>query len=459
MTSQDFVIGVDVGTTTTKAAAFAFDGRCLGEASVPTRWNVGPGGETDMDVEQLTADFVGLVSGLADCTQGVVAGIGITGMAETGVIVDSSGAPRHRAFAWFDQRGAEELAALPGDIKSEFPGATGLALKAECSLSKVLWMQGQGFTVNPGDRWLNAQEFLAFRLTGTVATEPSLASRTAFWDQDGHPWMRALDLMGATGEFIPPFIAAGTSWGTVGDGFPESLRGAAVTVTGHDHIVGAIGSGAVGDNQLFNSCGTADVLVRSVPWELESQARARLVAGGLSAGRHALGGRTAILGATRFGLVMERVMAMLGVRNRAERARLADTWVADDQMASVVSVSEPPGWINEVTISLHDSCSPDQVVAAAIDYGLDSMRSPVNTLQAVTGASEQVIAGGGWAQLDGVLRAKSTLLPDLTRSTITQPGVRGAAAFAGIAADRTTEDLTRELAGQLKPTTQRENLS
>lgn len=439
-----------------KAAAFALDGRSLGEASVETPWDVGAGGETDMDVERLTRDFIGLVAELVETIGTKPIGIGITGMAETGVVVDEHGAARHRAFAWFDQRGAAELDDVPPNIRETFAGTTGLALKAECSLSKLLWLQAQGFTINAGDVWLNAQEFLGFRLTGTRATEPSLASRTALWDQDGRPWTQALDLIGASEDFIPPFVAAGTSLGVVGDGWPESMQGAVVTVTGHDHLVAAIGSGAVGSNQLFNSCGTADVLVRSVPWVIDADSRAQLVAGGLSVGRHALGGYTAVLGATRFGLVMERVMAMLGVHDHAQRARLVDAWRTEGpgnegSGNDVVSVSEPGGWVNEVRVSLHDTCTPDQVVAAAIDYGIHSMRGCLETMTSVTGPSDQVIAGGGWAQLDGVLRAKGSLLADLSRSTVSQPGVRGAAAFAGIAAGMTDEELTRELASHVQP--------
>ena len=434
-----------------KAAAFALDGRSLGEASVETPWDVGAGGETDMDVERLTREFIGLVAELVETTGTKPIGIGITGMAETGVVVDDHGAARHRAFAWFDQRGAAELDDVPPNIRETFAGTTGLALKAECSLSKLLWLQAQGFTINTGDVWLNAQEFLGFRLTGTRATEPSLASRTALWDQDGRPWTQALDLIGASEDFIPPFVAAGTSLGGVGDGWPEIMQGAVVTVTGHDHLVAAIGSGAIGSNQLFNSCGTADVLVRSVPWVIDADSRAQLVAGGLSVGRHALGGYTAVLGATRFGLVMERVMAMLGVHDHAQRARLVDAWRNEGSGNDVVSVSEPGGWANEVRVSLHDACTPDQVVAAAIDYGIHSMRGCVETMTSVTGPSDHVIAGGGWAQLDGVLRAKGSLLADLSRSTVTQPGVRGAAAFAGIAAGMTDEELTRELASHVQP--------
>ena len=129
MTRQRVVVGVDVGTTTMKAAAFALDGCSVGEASVVTCWDVGSGGETDMDVERLTRDFIDLVADLVETTGTQCIGIGITGMAETGVVVDDHGAARHRAFAWFDQRGAAELDDMPPNIRDAFAGTTGLALR------------------------------------------------------------------------------------------------------------------------------------------------------------------------------------------------------------------------------------------------------------------------------------------------------------------------------------------
>ena len=91
MSRERVVVGVDVGTTSMKAAAFALNGRSVGEASVVTCWDVGAGGEADMDVERLTRDFIDLVAELVETTGTQCIGIGITGMAETGVVVDEYG--------------------------------------------------------------------------------------------------------------------------------------------------------------------------------------------------------------------------------------------------------------------------------------------------------------------------------------------------------------------------------
>ena len=46
-----------------------------------------------------------------------------------------------------------------------------------------------------------------------------------------------------------------------------------LTVAGHDHPVAAIGVGAAGADELFNSSGTADVLARSIPGTLAEAER------------------------------------------------------------------------------------------------------------------------------------------------------------------------------------------
>ncbi len=453
------VLGVDIGTTSTKAEAFRLDGVSVGQASAVTAWSVGRHGETDMDVEILARDVIALLAESAtQCGEGVeVAAIGITGLAETGVVIDAHGRPRHPAMAWFDQRGAEELLQMPEAIQASFPGVTGLALKAECSLSKLLWLRTTGLVFDRGDRWLNAQEFVAMRLTGVIASEPSLASRTGLLEQQtGRPWAAALDVLGVDAQFVPDLRPADSTFGTVNEGAPEILRGACVSVTGHDHLVAAVGSGALGSNQIFNSCGTADVLVRSVPWLMDDEQRQSLVAGGLSAGRHVLPGRSAILGATRFGLVMERVLTMLGAQTADHRAALVQSWSGPGSTSDVVSVSEPPNWVNEVTVSLHDACAPEQVAAAAIDYGIGAMGPLLERMEEVVGPFDEALAGGGWSKLVGVRRAKESLMPGLTLSAAQEPGIRGAAILAGVGAGLTDHELTREVADHLEPSIQRE---
>ena len=438
-------IGVDVGTTTTKAVALDSTGSLVGSDSQATQWIIGVNGEVEIDIDRLVDTVIEvLVRTAVSAGAGTrVAGIGITGMAEVGVVVTPDGHAATLAMAWYDQRGADELAALPQFFLDEFTAVTGLAAKAECSFAKLLWLRANGGPVLAGMQWLNALEFIAFRLTGVRASEPSLASRTGLLDQATvAPWAGALDLLGADADFIPRLVNAGTSLGPVQPSAPLELRGAAVTVAGHDHLVGSVGAGAVGGDDLFDSCGTADVILRTVPRTLSNADRSNLVGRGLSAGRHVLPGSTAILGATRSGLVLGRIMSMVGAEDRGARQQLADTWRPDREPSGRVIVSEPPGWTNEVTVRLRDDAMPTDVWGAATEYVLAQTAELLKAVAEVAGPYQTAIAAGGWAQVKGVYRAKAQIMPGLAVSDIEFPGATGAAMFAAQAAGVVSGPLT-----------------
>ena len=445
-TLRETVVGVDVGTTSIKAVALDLDGSLLGSASAPTTWNVSDSGEVQVDIDHLADAAIAVIAEAAESVGSDVRliGIGITGLAETGVVIDAHGAPVTPAIAWYDQRGAEELAALPDDFRSEFSAVTGLAAKAECSFSKLLWLRGHGYDGLGRLTWLNALEYIGYRLTGELGTEPSLASRTGLLDQlVVGPWAATLDLIGAGTGVLPPMVAAGTSLGAASASAPAILRGAAVTVAGHDHLVNSVGAGAYGGDDLFDSCGTADVILRTVPRTLSNEERARLVGLGLSAGRHVLTGSTAMLGATRSGLVLGRILSILGARTRNERRRIADTWHPGDARVSTVLVSEPGGWTNEVTVQLRENATPEQVWAAAMNYVLDETSAIVDAVTGIAGPYETAVAAGGWAHLDGVYRGKAHIMPGLVVSDVEQAGARGAAMFAARAAGVDTGSLVQ----------------
>lgn len=446
--TPEIAIGIDVGTTSIKAHAFNFDGTIVGRSSAPTAWRVKYNGEAQIDID-LLADSA--IRAMADCVPeshsfGSVVGIGITGMAETGVLVDGRHRPLMPAMAWYDERGKQELQELPDEFAREFQAHTGLAYKAECSFSKLLWRAAQGASVPDGARWMNALEYIAFRLTGASITEPSLASRTGLMDQSTcTPWLGTLERIGARSELIPQLLGAGNSVGNVREAAPRALRGAAVTVAGHDHLVGAVGAGAFGGDDIYNSCGTADVIVRSVSRVLTNSERATLVDRGLSAGSHVLPNATAILGATRSGLVLGRVLSMLGADSRSARRAIADAWNPSDANNPEVSVTEPPAWTNEVTITLRSDVSQDDVWTAAMNYVLERTSTLVHAINDIAGSYRNAVAAGGWANLDGVFRGKVAIMPGLRRFNGEEPGALGAAALAALAAGLRDVPLTTGL--------------
>jgi sugar (pentulose or hexulose) kinase len=439
MTVRVVSVGVDIGTTETKALVLdTEDGRRPGFARQATTWSRLPGGRVETTAEALFDGALAAVSAaLREATARTgdrlqVSGIGLAGLAESGVALDPHGRIHGPVIAWFDQRGADELAALDPEFRAAFPGRVGLPVDAQCTLAKLLWSRAQGAGFEPGTQWLNIPEYVAHRLGGDRVTEPSLASRTGLLDlTTGLGWDAALELAGVGAGFLPEPRPAGTSAGRVDlSDVPQALRGAHITVVGHDHPVAAIGAGAIAPDQLFNSTGTADVLLRSVPRPLTPAERAELVAAGYSAGLHVLPGFSVLIGSVRAGLVLRRVLGLLGRDDPAGTERLDRAWRPDAHLAAGVRVTGARPTDTEVTIHLHDGASPDAAWAAALAHVNAETAASLHAVERIVGRHTDAVAAGGWVRLASVRAAKCAVIPGLRFADVDQPGAFGAALFA-----------------------------
>lgn len=294
------LVSVDVGTTSCKAGLFDSAGRALRLASRPTPTRATRAGAAYYDPREL-CDAV--CDALREVVEGVPAGqiavVGITSMAETGILLDrATGTPRSHFFPWFDTQSAAQAGFLS---RQDDPVArfckTGLHPGPKVSLAKLLWLLEHDAAALEDAVWLSAADYVVYALTGEFVTDHSLAGRTfAFridqrrWDDD---WIRAL---GLSPGIFPPALASGAPAGRV---HAEGQRrsglplGVPVAVAGHDHICGALGIGAVTPRKVFDSMGTAEALLGTLA---PRQLTAADFESGLSFGCHVVPGRYYWLG-------------------------------------------------------------------------------------------------------------------------------------------------------------------
>lgn len=453
--SPVLVVGIDLGTTETKAVLTTLDGATVGCARRATTWTRTSAGRLESTGATLTNDALATVRdalvGHASRTgqRATVAGVGITGLAESGVVLDGRGRETSPVIAWFDDRGADELRAADPHLVASFPARTGLAVGPQWTLAKLLWLRAAGLELGGACRWLNMPEFIAWSLTGQQVSEPSLASRTGLMDQaSAEPWDEALAAIGATRQFVPEPALAGTVAGRV-ERCPEvpELDGAVVTVAGHDHPVAAVGAGASGPQDIFSSCGTAEVLLRSVPRVLDDDERTRLVDLGIDAGRHILPGHSALIAGMRSGLVMRRVLGLVDADDPGRRDELDRRWQPAGARPASVRVSGASAHDDDVSIHLGDGATPDAAWAATLEHLALQTQALLAGISGVVGEHRSAVAAGGWTRLRSVRESKARVLPRLRFCPVDQPGARGAALFAACAAgEGGVDELSRRFA-------------
>lgn len=268
------LLGLDIGTTHCKAGVFRRDGALLASARQTMQVRQAASGYAYYAADELWQTTVTVMRQALSEQDGPLAAVGIAGMAETGLLVDrKTGAPRSPLIPWFDKSAASQAARLgaaggPSTVEERFY-LTGIRPTFKCSLAKILWLQDQDPAWLDGAVWLSAADYIAFRLTGSMATDYSLAGRTyAFridkrlWDED---W---LSQFGMRAELFPPALPSGlpagpVTWGELaGRGL---AKGTPVAVAGHDHVCAAFAAGAVSGairtGQVLDSMGTAESLL------------------------------------------------------------------------------------------------------------------------------------------------------------------------------------------------------
>lgn len=439
MMTSDAVIGIDLGTTMSKALVCTCDGRQLAVVRSRTPWETTADGGTEVDAEsfvRLTVDL--LCSAVARATGAgplTILAVSIAGLAESGVVVDGSGLPQTPAIAWFDRRGTQQVEAArgrDGAFASEFVRRTGLPFDCQASVAKLLWFLDSGLRLRPEHRWLSVPEYVVHRLGGDLVCEPSLASRTGLLDQaTGSVWTDGARHLGLPPGLLPDLQPYGQSVGALRiAGVPPGLHGAALIVGGHDHAVATLGVGASGDDELFNSAGTADVVVRSVPGTLGDSDREKLVGQGVSAGRHVLPSTTSLIGGVRGGLVLRRVLGLLGIRTETQRDELDRAAVAVTDLPPGLEVAGAGPTGDDVVLRVRDDTDPATVWAATTRYTARQTLALLDLMETVAGTHAHAVASGGWIRMASVRAAKSAVIDHLTFSDVVEPGAAGAALLA-----------------------------
>jgi len=430
---QEILIGVDIGTSRLKAVATDLNLKVLSEYAEPTPWkHVKNCSEIDMLL--LANTVISVASKAAELAGGKVIAIGFTGFSETGVLMDEAGKPLSPGLAWHDPRGiTEPILKELGDF--EFRARAGALLNEIVTVSKTLWLNENYPESKRAKHFLSAPEWVAYCLGAEPVNELSLVSRTGFFDVEARkPWEEAIDLVGGGKDFLGRLVVAGEPIGTVNNQAPKNLRGAVITIAGHDHFTAAYYSGAINEGSLFDSLGTAEALLRTFKEPLQREAIAELAAANVGLSCSVIADHYTLLGALPTGLTLERACSLLGVTSLDEKVALGTAALAVDPTASAMRVVNDYHGLS--ITNLDDAVSPAALFRATVEHLVEDSAEMISLIDKYTGKSQNVVIAGGWIKNPIIAFAKEKQFGKYRVSDATEAGATGAAEFAGIAAGK-----------------------
>ncbi len=189
---MQYIIGIDIGTTSTKAVAFTDQGEVLGSAGAGYAVFSDASGRHELDPEQL---LEAVVSALAAVRLQVGDGRGLAGISfscafHSLIAVDEGGVPLTRAMTWADLRPSPQARGLKGsEAGSRIYRHTGVPIHAMSPLCKLLWLkENDPRTFRRAARFISIKEYIWWRLFGKYQVDHSIASATGLFETRRLDW-------------------------------------------------------------------------------------------------------------------------------------------------------------------------------------------------------------------------------------------------------------------------------
>jgi gluconokinase len=200
-----YIIGVDIGTTGTKAVAFSEKAEVLATAYASYTAITVEEDQHELEPEDLLQAVIQTLSSVIRQTENKpgLSGISFSCAMHSLIVMNAEGEPITRAITWADLRSQEQAKALRRTAEGQdIYEHCGTPIYAMTPLCKIIWLKEK----KPGifgnaSKYISIKEFVWLRLFGKYQIDFSLASATAMFDIRTFEWyLPALAIAGIRTE-------------------------------------------------------------------------------------------------------------------------------------------------------------------------------------------------------------------------------------------------------------------
>lgn len=448
---MDVLVSLDAGTSSVRAIAWTLDAAPVASAQRPIAASFPRPGWVEQDPREILDASLAVLARLGAELAGSgaeVLALGVANQRETVVAFDlRSGMPLAPAIVWQDRRTQEACRRLEREGAGALVRArTGLVLDPYFSATKMAWLLHEGgVRASPTLRLGTVDTWLAWNLTGgtdggTLATEPSNASRTALARLDRPEWdPELLELFGLGTGMLAEIHPSAGSFGTVRHpAVPAPISGRPLAGMAGDQPAALLGHGGVDSGALKCTYGTGSFVLanRSAPpaelpdgllvswaWDLgPGRPRAWALEGSVLAAGAALDWVRDLLGIDR-PEALEALAANVGDAAGAELvpafAGLGSPWWDPSARGAVTGIARG------VTSAHLARAALDSVVLSVADV-VDAMRPALET------PPSELSVDGGPSAMDLLVQLQADACQLPVRRRPPEATARGAALLAGL---------------------------
>lgn len=272
------LLGIDVGTSSTKAIVCDGRGAILASASAPHELLTPRPGWSEQNPDgwwRATCRAVREALASAGIDGASIEGVGLSGQMHGSVLLGAeslggdgaAAAPLRPALLWNDQRTAAQCVEIEEAAggRAALVGLVGNAALPGFTLPKLLWIrQHEPDVWERVAAWCMPKDYVRLRLTGRLSTDVGDAAGTLLFAVDGRRWSDQAHAMVGLDPALSPRVlesceVAGvvSRWAAAETGLAE---GTPVVAGSGDNQCGAVGAGVVEPGLVLATLGTSGVV-------------------------------------------------------------------------------------------------------------------------------------------------------------------------------------------------------
>lgn len=442
-----WVIGADLGTSGCKVAVFDERGHVVAATVRNYDTHYPQPGHHEQSIEDWWTSVCAAVKdlvGMVDDSAAQIRAIALSGQSLALIPLDASGAALQAAVPiWSDTRAHSECQEYFSDSnEEEWYLRTGNGFPAPLyTLFKLMWMRSHRPEVfEKTVKVLGSKDWINYRLTGHIATDPSYASGLGAFDLQGGRYSD--ELLGHAGfgeELFPEIIPSSARVGHLTSDVAQALGlspSVEVFAGGVDNSCMALGAlntapgrvyAALGSSSWLTLCDTMPILDTA----LRPFVFAHVIPGLFNSAVSTFASGTSARWATDtfFPQLEGDIDALVEMAIRSELGAGGAIFVPTINGGTVFEGGPD---VRGSLVGLSGGLSPEHIARAVIEAIPMALRRPLDRLRELTTVSDSMIVTGGGAQNSGWLQVYADVLDSrLVKTNIDQQAATlGAAALA-----------------------------
>lgn len=292
----NYMIGVDIGTTSTKAVLFKKNGEAVYKSDVGYPLHSPNVAVAEQDPEEI---FQAVITTIKDCVakagDGTIHFISFSAAMHSVIAIDENDQALTKCITWADNRSAKWA-----DLIRKYHNGhaiyrnTGTPIHSMSPLSKIMWLENDHPEIAmKTKKYIGIKAYIFFRLFGQYVVDHSIASATGMMNLEKLTWDEAaLNVVQITEEKLPKLVKTTKKFHDVNSKYATEmgLDGKIPFIIGaSDGVLSNVGVGAIEEGDVAVTIGTSGA-VRTIIDQPKTDEKGRIFCYALTEKHWVIGG-------------------------------------------------------------------------------------------------------------------------------------------------------------------------